>query len=150
MLLSKGCEYGLRATLYLATLDEEEHFVSIRTISEELDISFHFLTKTFQKLTDAGLMASQRGPKGGIALARPADEVTLLHLVLAIDGPALFEECILGLPKCGNRRPCPIHGRWTEQRERLRALFAEKTLATLADEVQASNLRLTDIASEAA
>lgn len=146
MLLSKGCEYGLRAALYLVTLEGEgERFVSIRTISEELGISFHFLTKTFQKLTDAEIMESQRGPKGGIALARPVDEVTLLDLVLAIDGPALFEECVLGLPECGNRRPCPIHKRWADQRKRLRALFAEKTLQTLAAEIQESNLRLADV-----
>lgn len=152
MLLSNSCEYGLRATLYLATLKggEDEPFVSIRTISDELDISFHFLTKTFQKLTEAGIMQSQRGPKGGVALARSPEKVTLLDLVLAIDGPALFEECVLGLPECGNRQPCPVHKRWTQERERLGDMFAQRTLAELAEEIQSSNLRLADVTAQAA
>lgn len=149
MLFSKSCEYGLRASLYLVSL-EEEGFVSIRTISEELDISFHFLTKTFQKLTDAGLMHSQRGPKGGIALAQSADGITLLDIVQAIDGSALFEECVLGLPECGNRQPCPIHERWAEERARLKKIFAQKTLGETAEEVRERSLRLTDFSSELA
>ena len=100
-MLSNSCEYGLRATLYLASLDEEG-YVPIGTISEELDISFPFLTKIFQKLNDAGLLTSQRGPKGGVALTQPADEVTLYEIVVAIDGEDLFQECVLGLPGCGN------------------------------------------------
>lgn len=153
MLFSNSCEYGLRATLYLATLGDGEEggpFVSIGTISDELDISFHFLTKTFQKLTQAGILQSQRGPKGGVALARSPEEVTLLDLVLAIDGPGLFEECVLGLPECGNRRPCPVHERWAEERERLGDMFAQRTLAELAEDIQSSNLRLADVAAEAA
>ena len=145
MLLSKSCEYGLRASLHLATLEREEEFVSISEISEALDISFHFLTKTFQKLTEAGIMHSHRGPKGGIALARPADDVTLLDIVLAIDGPDLFEECILGLPECGNQRPCPIHERWATERSRLEVMFTRKSLAETAKEVREQNLRLKDL-----
>jgi DNA-binding IscR family transcriptional regulator len=43
MMLSNACEYGLRATFYLASL-KPEGYVSIKKISEELDISFPFLT----------------------------------------------------------------------------------------------------------
>src|SRR5690625_7578709 len=86
----------MRATLHLATL-KSDGYVSIRAISEELDISFHFLTKIFQKLTQAGILASFRGPNGGVALARPATRITLLDIVIAIDGPELFTECVLGL-----------------------------------------------------
>ena len=144
MLLSKSCEYGLRATLYLASL-EPERYVSIRTISEELDISFHFLTKIFQKLTQASLMRSFRGPNGGIALARPAGEITLRGIVIAIEGPELFTECVLGLPGCGDGNPCPLHAAWSVVREQLEALFASETLADFADKIQAQDLRLTSL-----
>ena len=65
MLLSRSAEYGLRAALYLASL-EPSGFVSIRDISDHLGLSFHFLTKIFQKLTRAGLLHSYRGPNGGV------------------------------------------------------------------------------------
>lgn len=129
-MLSKSCEYGLRAALYLASLDEEG-YVPISTISEELDISFPFLTKIFQKLNDAGLLTSQRGPKGGVALTRDADAVTLYEIVAAIDGDDLFHECVLGLPNCGDAEPCPLHDEWIEERSRIETLFRNATLAEL-------------------
>jgi Rrf2 family iron-sulfur cluster assembly transcriptional regulator len=144
MLLSKSCEYGLRASLYLAT-QRQDGFVSIGLISEELDISFHFLTKIFQKLTQAGLMRSFRGPNGGVALARPAEEIRLLDIVRAIDGEALFTACVLGLPGCGERKPCPLHAAWAVERERLEVLFSQTTLAEMAAEIAANDFRLAEL-----
>ena len=131
-MLSKSCEYGLRASLYLASLDHDG-YVPIGTISEELDISFPFLTKIFQKLNDAGLLDSQRGPKGGVALTRSPDEVKLYDIVVAIDGDDLFSECVLGLPNCGNAKPCPLHNEWAEERDRVENMFQNATLAELPD-----------------
>lgn len=129
-MLSKSCEYGLRASLYLASL-EQEGYVSIGTISEELDISFPFLTKIFQKLNNAGLLDSRRGPNGGVALTLPAEEITLYEIVVAIDGDDLFEDCVLGLPGCGEAEPCPLHEQWADERDRVENMFQNTTLAEL-------------------
>ena len=151
MLLSKSCEYGLRAMLYLATLGDGEEpdageavdptreYVSIRTVSDELDIGFSFLTKVFQQLNDAGLLTSKRGPGGGVALTRPPDEIHLYEIVVAIDGDDLFEECVLGLPGCGEAQPCPLHDHWSETRGRLETMFRSTTLE------EVPNVRLTPL-----
>ena len=131
MLLSRGCEYGLRAMLYLIMLDEKG-YVPIRRLSDDLEIEFHFLTKIFQQLSDAGLVGSQRGPKGGVALARASDRVSMLDVVLAIDGADLFTECVLGLPGCGEQKPCPMHKAWAVERERLKAMFSRTSLRDMA------------------
>lgn len=131
-MLSKSCEYGLRAMLYLASLDHDG-YVSIGTISDELDISFPFLTKILQTLNDVGLLDSRRGPKGGVALTKPADEVTLYEVVVAIDGDDLFRECVLGLPGCGEAAPCPLHDQWGEKRDQVEKMFRDTTLAELPD-----------------
>lgn len=141
MILSKACEYALRATLHLATL-KPDGFVAIKAISEELDISFPFLTKIFQKLTQAGILHSFRGPNGGIALARPPSKVTLFEIVVAVDGIGMFRECVLGLPGCGERKPCPLHNRWAVERERMKAMFEAETLADIAQRFQGEDLRL--------
>ena len=141
MLLSRGCEYGLRAVLYLTSLNADG-FVPIRTLSDELDIEFHFLTKQFQQLSEAGLIHSQRGPKGGIALAQAPDRITLLDIVLAIDGEDLFRECVLGLPGCGERKPCPLHGSWATERERLRMMFMATSLSEMAKQIETEGYRL--------
>jgi len=144
MLLSKSCEYGMWATLYIASL-EQEGFVSIRDISERLDLSFHFLTKILQKLTHAGILHSFRGPNGGVALAKPAERITLEEIVVAIDGPELFTECILGLPSCGDQKACPMHEEWKEERARLKNMMSQRTLASLAEGINEHDYRLKDL-----
>lgn len=141
-MLSRSCEYGLRAVLYLASVDEEG-YVPISTISEELDISFPFLTKILQKLNDAELLTSKRGPKGGVSLTSATDEIFLYDVVVAIDGDDLFEECVLGLPGCGDAQPCPVHDRWSDERDRVEALFRDTSLADMMETETPSELRLT-------
>lgn len=141
MLLSNACEYGIRAVLYLSSLTNEG-YVPIRKISEELDISFPFLTKIFQKLTPAGLLTSYRGPNGGVLLTRPAGQITLREIVIAIDGPGLFEECVLGLPGCGEEKPCPMHAKWAVERDRIERMFATTTLADMAGTIKSLDVRL--------
>jgi Rrf2 family iron-sulfur cluster assembly transcriptional regulator len=147
MLLSKSCEYGLRAMLYLASLGDEgadgagadeapdptREYVSIGAVSDELGIGFSFLTKVFQQLNDAGLLISKRGPGGGVALTRPPEQVPLYDIIVAIDGDDLFEECVLGLPGCGEAEPCPLHDHWTEARGQLETTFRNTTLAEVPD-----------------
>lgn len=129
-MLSSSCEYGVRATLYLASLNPDG-YVPVQTISDELDISFPFLTKIFQQLNEAGLLESRRGPKGGVALTKSPDAITLYDIVVAIDGRNLFEECVLGLPGCGDAEPCPMHDQWSDEKERVERIFRNSTLGDL-------------------
>lgn len=154
MLLSKSCEYGLRAMMYLGSLDQAEsgdasgrgapvhEYVSVETVGEELGIGMSYLTKVFQQLNDAGLLTSKRGRGGGVALTRAPGEISLYEIVVAIDGDALFEECVLGLPGCGEAAPCPLHDHWTEERERMRTTFQNATLE------QVPNVRLAPLDDE--
>ena len=79
--LSKATIYGLRALIYVATKSDGDRYVNIGEISTELDISFHFLTKTFQVLTQNGILESHRGPLGGVLLKKPMDQIFLIDLV---------------------------------------------------------------------
>ncbi len=141
MLLSKSAIYGLRATLYIASLKNDE-YVTVRHISEELGISFHFLAKILQSLTQHGVLQSFRGPNGGVSLAKPATEIRLTELLNAIDGPTMFDECIMGLPGCGHERPCPLHDQWASAQKQIIELFENTTLAEQADRIEELDLRL--------
>ncbi len=143
-MLSKTCNYGIRAAFYIA-LNSERPYVPIREISEELGISFHFLTKILQILTQHDIMVSFKGPNGGVSLARPAGEIHLIEIVEAIDGPALFNECLLGLEKCGIENPCPVHVQWSEIREKIKSFFAQTTLEEMAQKVKRNKFRLSDL-----
>ena len=141
MLLSKTCEYGVRAMLYLSGQSSDK-YVSVRTISKELDISFHFLTKIFQQLTGAGLLQSYRGPNGGVKLAKQAAHITLKEVYVAIEGPDMFTECVLGLPECGVRKPCPLHASWSIARDELSQMLEGRNLGEIGEDIAAGNLRL--------
>lgn len=145
MLLSQRCEYAIRAALHLAAAQpngESVSYTAVREISDTLNIPYHFLAKTVQALTQSGIFVSMRGPHGGLALARPATQVRLEEIVLAVDGPDVFTECVLGLPGCGDRKPCPLHDQWAPARERVHRMFADATLADTAGRIKAGELRL--------
>lgn len=141
MLLSKACEYGIRAVLHLTTSPPDTYF-PIRGISDALGIPYHFLAKIVQTLTQQGILVSSRGPNGGVALARPGSEITLKEIVLALDGPAVFSQCVLGLPGCGESKPCPLHEQWTPTRDRIAQLFERVSLAEMAERMEEGDFRL--------
>lgn len=142
MILSRGCIYAMRACIYLAS-QEEGVYLSINRISDKLDIPHHFLTKTLQKLTEFDFLESQKGPKGGIKLKKPAESIHLIDIVETVDGPDIFTECILGLPGCGNQKPCPIHDEWADVRTRLKKMLQKNTLADMAGKGKSLDLRIT-------
>ena len=144
MLLSRACEYGLRAALYLAATADSA-YVPIRTVSDALGIPYPFLAKIVQTLGQHGVLASSRGPNGGIALARPAAQIPLREIVVAIDGEGVFTECVLGLPGCGEQKPCPLHERWGPTRAQLDQMFDDVTLEDLAARIRSTEFRIATL-----
>lgn len=130
MLLSKSCMYGLRASVLLASKPKDE-FITIRELSDELDISFFFLTKVLQQMTRAELLESYKGPNGGVKLAKPANTISFMDVVIAIDGSASMNECALGLPGCGVMKPCPMHDQWSKLKTSMINMMEDATLAQL-------------------
>ena len=141
MLLSKSCIYGIQAAIFVSARDRDT-YVSINTIAQELNISFHFLTKVLQQLTQAGIMSSYRGPRGGVALNVTSENVVLYDLIAAIDGTEVFTECMLGLPGCGHAEPCPAHEHWIEVRQKFTAIAKSVTLKSLGEKASELNVRL--------
>ncbi len=141
MFLSKSCIYGIQAAIFVSARGKET-YVSISTVAQELNISFHFLTKVLQQLTQAGIMTSYRGPRGGVTLNRDSETVMLYDLIAAIDGTEVFIECMLGLPGCGHAEPCPAHEHWIEVRQKFTAIAKSVTLKSLGEKATELNVRL--------
>lgn len=141
-ILSKTSLYGIRASLFVASMEDGKKYVPIRQISAELGISFYFLTKVLQKLTNQKIMISYRGPNGGVALARPAKDISLMDMITAIEPDEGFNDCILGLQGCGEALPCPLHEQWGETRDRIKALFENTNLADLGRKIKEDGLRV--------
>jgi Rrf2 family protein len=130
VLFSRKCEYALQGLLYLAK-HQDTGPVSADQIANELEMSKEFISKTLQSLVKEGIVSSQRGKFGGFRLEKSQKEISLLDIVIIIDGNGVFEECVLGLPECGTDEPCPVHETWGPIRERAREMLATTTLASI-------------------
>jgi Rrf2 family transcriptional regulator, iron-sulfur cluster assembly transcription factor len=140
--LSSTSMYALRAALHVAdSRPASAQFVSTRSIAEDLHVPFAFLTKVLLGLTQSGILISQRGATGGVALAKPAASITLYDVVASIGEDHLFRDCVLGLPKCSDARPCALHYAWRAERSRLESLFRNTTLADLATKSPSTSSR---------
>jgi Rrf2 family protein len=131
MLLSRACGYAIQAVVHIAK-QPEGHYTLTREISEELGIPHHFLGKIVQTLVKAGILTSLRGPKGGLALSRSPEEITLMDVVISIDGKDFTSKCIVGLPRCDDAVPCLLHTPWEKLRK---GILSEKSLASLLKEI---------------
>ena len=132
MLLSRSCEYALQALLYIAAQPDGQ-YVLTREIAEQRGLAYHFLSKVLQSLVKSRLLESQKGRGGGFALAKPANEITLLEVIHAIEGPDFLDGCVLGLPRCDASKPCPVHDQWAGAKEKIHNMFADQTVAQLLD-----------------
>jgi Rrf2 family transcriptional regulator, iron-sulfur cluster assembly transcription factor len=135
LIFSRQCEYALQAVVFLA-LQKEGERVSIKDLTKKLDIPFHFLAKILQNLTKKGLLASLKGPGGGFALGMPATDITLFHVVEAIDGTDLTKKCVMGFEECSGKNPCAVHENWAALRDGITSMLVSKNVAQLAGEMK--------------
>lgn len=86
MKLTRAANYALQAVAYMAARDSGDPTAS-HVIARDRGISEKFLLKVLKPLVSARVLRSVKGPRGGYRLARPADEISLLEIVEAVDGP---------------------------------------------------------------
>lgn len=130
MKINTRVRYGLRAILRIA----EGHGgppVSIATIAEEQDISGKYLEQVVGPLRRAGLVASQKGVKGGYNLARPPLQITLWEVIQALDAHPHLVECVDDPASCSRTDCCVTHEIWKRLDLKLQAFWGSLTLADL-------------------
>lgn len=130
VIFSKKCELGLQAVLYLSTLTVGER-VSATQVAEKLKVPKEFVSKVMQILTESGIVASKKGKNGGFALGRKASEIKLIDIVIVLDGPEVFNSCVLGFPGCSVATPCPMHEEWGKIRNTAFNMLSTETLESL-------------------
>ncbi|MGD2026764.1 MAG: Rrf2 family transcriptional regulator [Anaerolineales bacterium] len=112
MQITRQADYAVRAVMYLAELGPDEK-ASTSQIAEEKDIPLSFLAKIIAQLSVAGLLQTMRGARGGVTLARSPEDISLLEVVEAIDGPILINECVNDSYNC-SQHGCPMRSIWQD------------------------------------
>jgi len=133
-MLSSACQDTIRAAVWLSTKSTQEVH-RIQEISDALNLPYHFLAKSLQKLVHANILVSQRGALGGVKLARPASEITLLSIIEAVDGTAFFDACILGMGDCEAETPCALHAQWDIWRTEMFDMYSVTRLNEITEDV---------------
>ena len=132
MQITRQADYALRAMLYLARLDPQKERAATSKIAEKMEIPPSFLAKIISQLSIAGLIHTSRGARGGVSLAREPENISLLDVVEAIDGPITLNECTSNPSVCTFGDNCPIHEVWCDVKadlvRRLRASTFEKLI----------------------
>jgi len=135
-MLSKSCVYALRSIIFIgcnATIDAK---IGFKEIANELDLPTPYLAKILQQLSKIKIIQSVKGPRGGFYLDEAALEVSVIKIVEAIDGLDFFKGCGLGLNKCSDEHPCPLHNDFKVFRDGLKELFSSKSIADLITKVE--------------
>ena len=130
MIFSIQTKYALRALPELAA-KEVEGYVTLDQIIAGTGMPRDFLAKVFHRLVRGGVLRGTKGRGGGFILARPAHQITLMHVVEAIDGPGTFDRCVMGMERCNVQMPCPQHDLYKPIRQWLKDYLNNATLADL-------------------
>ena len=131
MQITRQADYAVRAVLYLAHLGTSER-AATSTIAEEQRIPPSFLAKIISQLSIAGLLHTSRGARGGVTLAREPQDISLLEVIEAIDGPVSLNGCVLWPDECRRSKGCRMHKAWERAQEQMMAVLDDVTLDKLA------------------
>jgi len=137
-------EYGIHCLLWL--VDPACGQASSRDLAELQGVSPSFVAKIFPKLEKAGIVHATEGVRGGYRLAKPADKLTLLEIIDAIEGPKSLFDCQEIRDRCAvfeGKAPvwatqgrCAIHAAILDAESAMRESLARVTLASIATTVE--------------
>lgn len=135
-MLSTSCKYALRAAVYLSANTDDLVKAGIREISDEIQANEHTTAKILQLLVRERIIASSKGPNGGFYISSHAKKIRMMDIVKVVDGTGFFSGCGLGLLKCSEKKPCPIHQTFKFSREKLFKEFSTITIQDLANDIE--------------
>ena len=132
MILSTRTRYGTRALLDLA-LHQAESPVSLKDIAERQQISLQYLEHLITPLIAVGIVRSIRGPKGGVALAKPPDQITLSQIMKLLEGSTSLVECVDNPKLCSRAELCVTRDIWDEMNKVMNGVMESTTLQDLVE-----------------
>ena len=135
MILSKSCEYAIRAAVYVAIKSHKNERAGISEIAEAIGSPMHFTAKILQDLSRRRVLSSIKGPNGGFYIEDDRS-VFLIDIIRAVDGNELFSACVLGLKNCSDVTPCPMHEQLKPIRNQLLLEFGNKSVNDLVIEYE--------------
>ncbi|HNR24757.1 MAG TPA: Rrf2 family transcriptional regulator [Candidatus Bipolaricaulis anaerobius] len=130
MRLSLASKYAILTLIRLAARGGGP--ATVRELAADGPVPEPYLAKLVPPLVRAGILASARGRGGGIALARPAEEISLAEIIRVTEGEASFRECPFEVDPCPGNPDCPLAQVWDPVRDEVVDFFERTTIGSLA------------------
>jgi FeS assembly SUF system regulator len=127
--LSKLTDY---AVVVLVRLSRETGVQTSPGIAATTGIPEPTVAKVLKTLAAGGLVASQRGARGGYRLLRPLTAIPVADVIAAVDGPIALTACVeASVVECESQGLCPMRGRWDPVNEAIQQALSSITLADM-------------------
>lgn len=128
--ITRQADYALRAALEVARQPDGER-IPTAEIATRQNIPLPFLAKIVSQLVVRGILDATRGAGGGINLARPAEKITMLEVIEAIDGPVTLNRCTRDPDVCEFSPTCPVCEVFVDMQQVVVDRFQTTTLESL-------------------
>ncbi len=129
MAINWRTDYAIRLMCELAKNSAGERD-TVRRTADAVSVPYDYARTIARDLVSAGLLTSRRGVGGGVVLARPAEEITILDIMKAMDDEASLSLCTKNPAVCGRVETCAIHvGVWRGLDVLIEGYLARHTLA---------------------
>lgn len=139
-MFSKATEYALRAVIFIAQKSSEQQKLGLAEIADGIQSPQFFTAKILQKLTlNNQVISSVRGPNGGFFITESAKQKSVKSIVEVMGEGELFDKCVLGLNRCSEKNPCPMHDQYKPIRENFMYLFDHQTIEEMAHEMNSGS-----------
>ncbi len=134
--ISEATSIALHSCAWIAASESE--FSSVKTISEGLGLSAHHTAKVTQQLVRAGILLSERGPSGGMKLAKPVSSISMMDLCEATGSFPADNGCLLKTSLCDGSG-CMFGKVLCDENRRLLNIFTNTTLDDIVKSLEKSN-----------
>lgn len=136
-MFSKACEYGIRACIYIAEQSQLNRKVGLKEVADAIESPEAYTSKILQLLSRTTIINSGKGPLGGFSMDKEKlNCIKLSNIVEVIDGDNIYTGCGLGLSKCNEEMPCPLHDQFKLIREELKMMLEKTTVKALAEDLE--------------
>jgi len=125
--LSKRADYAVRAAIVLGRAWPERR--TIRAVALATGVSEVFTPHVLRSLVRAGIVDARAGRSGGYALAVGPEDLRILDIVEAAEGPLATKRCTLRGGPCYWENVCPMHSTWSEAIVALRGVLRNAKLS---------------------
>ncbi|WP_165055657.1 MULTISPECIES: Rrf2 family transcriptional regulator [unclassified Adlercreutzia] len=144
--ITRRCDYACRMLRAVCT---GQGRISVAEIAESEDIPYAFARSIQHDLVKAGFLRTVRGARGGVSMARPLEEVTVLDVLRAVEGTVAISPCSEDPAYCPRSSSCAYHRVWCGADRLLESYFSGITLADLFGDAVAAGLAEGEDAPEA-